>query len=421
MSTILDQIQFAPERKEHDIIVERYSLDPIIRNFQVSDKYGESLNEVPQSSFKLNSALSPRVFSILDEVRKTLSFEEPIDVYVETKTKINAWAVRSVNDEPHMLGLTSRLLEKATDNELRFVLGHEIGHLHYDHSRLAIVIQAVGKDEDDKVRLPDVLTRKILRWVQKSEFSADRAGYVAVQGDMESIVSIFFKILSGLGPEHLQFDISAFLNQIEELKSLKGRELINGFTHPITPVRARAVQLFGEAGGADAAPGELAGVDAAVLEVAKLMDYDPWKPLEVNSRNAILGGGLIVTGAHEKGLSEKEEEFLARNLLQWISDPEEVIPEITFTEAQEMLESGTAWFKENSGEARFIVFHILALLAVIDGDVQPERTARLMSIAKMLGIPDGIADQKMQEEVLRVTQVRHPLQSRQPGMSAFNA
>src|SRR6476646_6576466 len=98
---------------------------------------------------------------------------------------------------------------KMTDSELAFVLGHEIGHIHFQHYRAKLVDSAIGSNEQGKSRMPSLLQRRLQSWNRLAELSADRAGFAAAHDGLESIVSAFFKLATALGPEHLQFDISA--------------------------------------------------------------------------------------------------------------------------------------------------------------------------------------------------------------------
>ena len=85
-----------------------------------------------------------------------------------------------------------------------------------DLAKLACDRKVVLSGEES--RLPPLLERRLETWDRLAELSADRAGYAAVEGNLNAIVSAFFKMASGLGPAHLRYDIDAFLSQLEELQ-----------------------------------------------------------------------------------------------------------------------------------------------------------------------------------------------------------
>lgn len=421
MSMLLQQMRFSPENVEFTGILERFGLDPVLQNFEHNGGLSSMRDVILGSHLKLSPSLSPRVFKLLDEVREVLNYDNPIDIFVAADANINALAIHSLDENPHVVVLTSSMLERVNDEELRFVLGHEIGHIHFDHYRMRLIPYAVGKDDDGDPKLPPLLTRKLERWNRLAELSADRTGFAATHGDLESIVSVFFKIASGLGPEHLRFDISAFLQQLHELQQLAGRELICGFSHPVTPIRVRALQMFGQAGGVTMDRGRLEGLDLEVEELSRLMDYAPGKPLEIHGRNFLVAGGLLIGHADEQGLSDEEGEMLIDMLLPITPDPEAALAEVKSTaQAREMLTNSAAWMKDNAGEERFTCLRYLTLIAAVDGTIHSGEETLLLEVAEMLGIPQAVARKEMYEILARFLQTRQTSKIRMPG-AAFSS
>jgi hypothetical protein len=234
-------------------------------------------------------------------------------------------------------------------------------------------------------------------WNRLAELSADRAGFVAVDGQLDSVVSVFFKIASGLGPEYLQFDISAFLQQLDELKQLERRDSLCGFSHPSIPIRVKALQLYRDAGGMAASQTELDQVDVEVSELAKLMERKPSDPVEIHALNYVLAGGVLVGHADGQGLGEAEGRMLFEMLLPLTSEPEEAIAEIkTVAQAEQMLAESAAWMKENAGELKFNAFRYLAIIAAAEGMTASESDL-LYRIADMSGIPHKVAAELIHE------------------------
>jgi uncharacterized tellurite resistance protein B-like protein len=417
MSTILHQMRFAPEKEAFNSMLDRFGLDPILGHFEREGGLSNMRDLVLGQHLKLSPMLSPRVFTLLDEVRAALNYREPVDVFVAADADINALAIHSLDGTPHMIVLTSSMLERVDDDELCFVLGHEIGHIQFDHYRMRLLPYAVGKDNDGDPKLPGLLRRKLESWNRLAELSADRAGFAAARGGLRSIVSVFFKIASGLGPEHLRFDIQAFLNQLDELRQLEGRELICGFSHPVTPIRVRALQMFGQAGGVAAAADRLLQLDSEVEELARLMDYTSSKPVERHGRDLLVAGGLLIGHADGEGFSDEESEMLVEMLLPITPDPEAAITGVKSTEqARELLARSAAWLRENAGEERFTVLRYLSMIAAVDGSYHPNEEALLLEIAGLLGIPAAVARKEMYEILARSLQGRKGGTTKVPGM-----
>lgn len=381
---LIDRARLASEQKMLYEIIGRFGLEPILANYEEKE-LPSFRDHVLGTCLKLSSRMSPRLFALLEEVRAKLEYKEPVDLFVKADADINAYAMYSHDSFPNIVVLTSSLVERMNDIELKFVIGHEIGHLHYQHYRARLIIAAIG--DDDKV--PKLLRYKLRDWQRLAELSADRTGFVAADCDLKSTVSTFFKLASGLGPEHLQFDISDFLKQLAELQQLDRRTIICGFSHPITPIRVRALQIFQNV--IEKSEG-WSQMDEEVLTLASLMDYQPSDPIELHERDFLLGGGLLVGHSDDAGISEEEHKTLVDMLLPLMANPETEIARITtIVRAKELMAGSALWLKENAGEERFALIRMLARVAAIDGVLHPKEEETLKYAAELLGIPWRVA------------------------------
>ena len=165
-----------------------------------------------------------------------MGFDEKVELYVQSDPAINAYALHALGPEtPHVVCVTSGMVERMMDDEMRFCLGHEIGLLAFRQYRARFAYQALGDDAHGQPRMPRLLRVRLTSWNRLAELSTDRAGFSAVGGDLDIIASTFFKLQSGLGPEPLRFDIRAFLNQLATLEHMKRREVVAAFSHPGHP------------------------------------------------------------------------------------------------------------------------------------------------------------------------------------------
>jgi hypothetical protein len=395
--TMLNRMRFAPEQQKVEKLMETFELETILSHFEREGGIKSIRDEILSSQLKLTRTMAPRLFMALDEVCQRLGYTDAIELFVAENSNINAFAVYSLDKTPHIIVLTSRLIERMNDQEIRFVLGHEIGHLQFKHYRMQMVHRAFGEEKNGESKVPSLLQRRLEIWHRLAELSADRAGFVAVDGHLDSVVSVFFKIASGLGPEYLQFDISAFLQQLDELKQLQRRDSLCGFSHPSIPIRVKALQLYRDAGGSATGQTKLDQVDAEVSELAKLMERKPSDSEAIHKLNYVLAGGVLVGNADGQGLGEIEGQMLVEMLLPLTSDPEEAIAEIkTAAQAEQLLAESAAWMKENAGEMKFSGFRYLCIIAAAEGLTQCE-TDLLYRIAEMSGIPQKVAGELIYE------------------------
>jgi Zn-dependent protease with chaperone function len=126
---------------------------------------------------------------MVDECASILDVQSP-HVFVQQSGDANAHVTRI--DKPQVLVVTSGLLDAYKDrpDELRFVIGHELGHLKADHVRAHLVgsnlvqllLSGEGSWIKDNIVTP-VLVWKLLEWNRAGEKTADRAGLLCVGYD----------------------------------------------------------------------------------------------------------------------------------------------------------------------------------------------------------------------------------------------
>jgi hypothetical protein len=150
-----------------------------------------------------------------------------------------------------MIILSSRLVEVFSPDELWFVIGHELGHVGWDHFGIPMPLAATVEDRAGRI-VERATALKLYLWCRAAEISADRAGLVCA-GSPEAAARGFFKLASGLSAAHVHADLDVYAAQIESLAStpaarVKPRDddaTLDCFsTHPYSPLRVRAVVAF---------------------------------------------------------------------------------------------------------------------------------------------------------------------------------
>ena len=140
----------------------------------------------------------PRLHALLVDVCATLDWPIHPELYVTQSSKVNAFAI---GFERPFIVLTSGALELLDgDEERRFLLAHELGHIMSDHMvyrTVAHVILTIGTLALLPVGLALLpFQLALLEWHRKSELSTDRAGLLAVQ-DVAVAQRTFMKLAGG--------------------------------------------------------------------------------------------------------------------------------------------------------------------------------------------------------------------------------
>jgi Zn-dependent protease with chaperone function len=184
------------------------------------------------------------------ETAATLDWPEPPELYVTQTPMVNAGAVGV--EHPFII-LNSGAVRLLDTDELRVLIGHELGHVMSGHAlyrTVLILILELGFQNLPFLAGIALLPIKLalLEWYRKSELSADRAGLLASQ-DPSAAMRVFLKLAGG--GDMREMDLEAFLRQAEEYEARGGAldtvyKILNtlGATHPFHTLRAAELKRW---------------------------------------------------------------------------------------------------------------------------------------------------------------------------------
>jgi Zn-dependent protease with chaperone function len=183
------------------------------------------------------------------------------DVYIAAGGDINAF---TAGVERPLLVLQAGAVDLLTDDELFFVIAHELGHIKSGHvlyyqiaEFLPVIVEILGAAT---FGIGDVLSAglqiALMNWKRKSEFTADRAGLLGVQ-DAGAALSTLTK-LAGLPQKYYpSINTEDFIAQARAFEALDSDKLSwlakwlssAGQTHPWTVLRANQLLAWIDSGG----------------------------------------------------------------------------------------------------------------------------------------------------------------------------
>lgn len=308
-------IRAAGDRDLAKLILEKPGVADVIEKYEkVADEMG-ARRHLLATSLRLTAEMAPRVHEIVDSCRNTLHIEAPIEIFVYPELQYNAAAVRPEGGRLFMM-FSAGLLEGFEERELEFVVGHELGHHLFNHHKIptAPLIQWA------KSNAPH-LVLKLFAWQRYAEISSDRAGVLCAKG-LDPAAHALFKLASGLRGNRIQVRIDQFLAQMGDLKKeyerlSKADEPIRSdwfSTHPFSPLRVRAIQLFSESELFVKEGISKKQLEERIDELIRLMDpsylQDNSEGAEAMRRLLFAGAILIATSGKkvdEKALKALEE------------------------------------------------------------------------------------------------------------------
>lgn len=197
----------------------------------------------------------PRVHRLFAESAATLDLAELPELYVQLDRSLNGMCIGLANP---FIVVNSGALELLDDEELRHLLGHELGHLMSGHAVYRTMIIILTQWATSLGWLPlgeyviNLIVLALREWWRKAELSADRAGLLAGQ-DPAAALRLSMKLAGG--GDLSEVDTTAFLEQAAEYErtgdlrdSIIKLQLVLGRTHPLPVARAASLRQWIDSG-----------------------------------------------------------------------------------------------------------------------------------------------------------------------------
>ena len=341
-----------------------------------SDTYWRSNME--GHSLKVDKELLPDFHRLCHEVKAKLNFEEDVDFYITGDSTVNAFSVAAEEEgEPHIVNINSALFDLMTTDELKFVIGHELGHLINKDTALARLIRFVFPPE---ANVPVSLQYKIRLHDQLAELVADRYGYIATE-NLDVCVTAFFKLASGLDLAKMNVSIEALIadnnRRLEYFLNDKG---VSRASHPVNPIRVQALNLFATSKSEE----ELkAGMDELISILLKVGTSE----LDEYTARFIASAGLIVANIDE-GVNEDEINRVIESLSSMKMFPRQFLDEIAQGNVSQIfIESVENILRINPGMREGMLKYMISIV-LSDKLIDKEEVDLLYHFGDQIGLSD---------------------------------
>lgn len=346
----------------------------------------KEFRELRAKKAHVTRGMAPGLFKVLDGVREALEFEAPVELLVDADEGINAFAFpRPLDSDLCVLAVTSGAVKQLSTDELACVMGHELGHVAYGHAELGRDVSLVYREDPQ----PELLGSRLRILNRLQELSADRAGALAVGRDLMITARTELKVATGLGPEHVQLDLDAYVAGIDRLEEFAIPERLFDASHPLLPIRMRALQLFCQG----------QEEDEPILELVRLMDFEASTPASRHTRDLLLSGGLLAAHLEaEDELSDDQRAHLVQLILPFTDDPEREFSRVDDIDgAAALFQRSAAWLRANAGPERYEHVEKLLEVTLHDGHVSADERDFLLQAADLLDIPENWLLRRLEE------------------------
>lgn len=197
------------------------------------------------SHLRVTKESYPKIYEYLEYACQILDVKNKPELYIQWGYNISACTVGSENP---IIVLNSGLIDLCDDDEIMFVIGHELGHIKSNHTLYHMMAQVINIAVS-MIPFGDIasapLQYALYYWDRMSEFTADRAGLLCCQSK-DATVRSFMKLAGMPIKQFNDMHYQTFIQQARDFKQLdydgmnKVIKLISiaDESHPWTVMRA---------------------------------------------------------------------------------------------------------------------------------------------------------------------------------------
>lgn len=198
----------------------------------------------------------PQVYEILESACHTFGVEKTPSLSMLWHYAATAATEGAKN--PHITTL-SGAVDLLNDDELTFLLGHELGHQLCGHKPYHMFLECLFLPVMNTIpgakKWISLVRTTLLYWYRISDFTADRMGLLACQ-DINTALKVLVKMSGVPVKYHNSIDIQSFIHQAQEFDNMftsmvdRGIKylLLNAESHPWMVVRAAELMKWYESG-----------------------------------------------------------------------------------------------------------------------------------------------------------------------------
>lgn len=295
----LNATRFERERRLYNDLLQRPEIRQLSEQVRANNQFELELRRLRLTALMVTESGIPWLMEPMKKARAVTALENrAVEMYVYNDSRLNAACLDEGRKEL-VLMLSSTLVERFSEAELLFVIGHELGHALYKHNVLPVQAMLAHMRH-----MPPLFALMLLAWSRSAEISADRVGLLCC-GDLNVATQVMLKLASGITIKSI--NANALAEQIRMVE--KRPELMDAtdwfVDHPFNPLRVAALSEFGDSalfGQMLHAPNKslpMAEVDRRIHEKLALVEpFDPTAEISSQAESpCLLWGGLWVASA----------------------------------------------------------------------------------------------------------------------------
>lgn len=259
----------------------------------IVDKYiSFNLGHEISNGIPVNTVNNPNIYNLIKYCSETLGIQIP-NALVSNDTYMNAYTTGT--DKKPVLVLTSFIVNRMSEERLKFIIGHECGHIAMQHvlyhfvsgyildksKLLTQYIPLIGPIISSATDIISGIPFKL--WMRISEITADRLGLLCCK-DLKVAQKALLQLLGGF-QDIDNIDIDEYIRNTEaNFKNNMGSDLMELVTdHPLIYKRIKALEYFSKTKnyndfvGITLPENEYLSIDDVNKKVSKLLNVESLK------------------------------------------------------------------------------------------------------------------------------------------------
>jgi uncharacterized tellurite resistance protein B-like protein len=403
----IERIRFESELKLFEDLSSDRLIAPVAERLRKSNVEHVNRRRLLANALRITDRIIPALKERIDLAKRITHLENTeVETFVYSDPRQCASCMCFENGNIFLL-ISSSLYSMLTERELLFVIGHEFGHVVYEHYMLparAILAQKGACDAENAV--------KLMAWSRRAEISADRVGLLCCQ-DLDAAAKAFLKLSSGLNEELIEFDLQGYVSQVLDLEAVsRSVRAVDDLysTHPFNPIRIVALyrfwqsdivcELFGHA------PGKQwdQDADSRICELLQLMDPDAATMGTRNVDECVVWGGFWVASSdgqidqlEVEAISKSVKSQIAREalaFLQGAAEPNKII--------REKFDRAALGCRHLPPPQRHAIIQRLVAVAKASMDIADKERTALQQICGALELDPSFAEKILAQYALQV-------------------
>lgn len=334
------------------------------------------------NSLKVKETLLPKFYALCQEVKTKLEFVGNIDFYISGKSSVNACSYSSDDENrSHIIEINSGLFNLMNDEELKYVIGHEIGHLINSDMTISNLYHFIYPDEESEEKVPSFLSKRFNLYNQLAELSADRYGYMANE-NLDACVTAIFKMASGLFLEKMNVSIDTLMAENSERLDFFLQDAgVSQGSHPVNPIRIRALELFANAK-------TQAALNRGMNELVNVLQTFVYSEMDSALADFVASAGLIVSQLDGKR-DKNEEEFILKQLASFCLFPYKELKRVEKSDITKTFNDAVGRILENAPHMRSNLLRYFIDVAFADKVFEEEEVALIYNFGDKIGFPES--------------------------------